>query len=61
MSGFMTSNKNFKNKEKAKKLLGDDVFDDSSDDSSAYDKLTPEEKAIYGTPPPGSEIKKKME
>lgn len=61
MSGFMTSNKNFKNKEKAKKLLGDDVFDDSSDDSSAYDKLTPEEKAIYGTPPTGSEIKKKME
>jgi hypothetical protein len=60
MSSFVTSDIFEKNKKAAKKLLGDGVFSSSSD-SSAYDQLTPEEKAIYGTPPTGSVIKKKME
>ena len=57
MSSFVTSDIFKKNKEKAEKLLGDGVFS-SSDDSSAYDQLTQEEKAIYGTPPTGSEMEK---
>ena len=44
---------NNNNEQLARKKFGINVYTDSSDDSSEYDKLSEEEKLIYGTPPLG--------